>query len=54
LRFDEGNPAGGVVLFKILMKLSFLSISTIPQLASSGASFVAEMSQEGQKRPRPL
>jgi hypothetical protein len=42
------------VLFKVLMKLSFLSVLSIPQLASSGSSFVAEMSQEGQKRPRPL
>jgi hypothetical protein len=43
-----------VVLFKILMKLSFLPTSTLQQRTGSGESFVAEMSQEGQKRLRPL
>ena len=54
LRFAGENPAAGVVLFKILMKLSFYQSLPIPRRATSGASYVAEMSQEGQKRPRSL
>jgi hypothetical protein len=54
LQFAEENLPGTAITVNILMSLGFSSVSNISQLASSGSSFVAEMSQEDQKRPRPL